>query len=206
MRELPNMNGQSMTDPKQKPDLTGDVNGAATGPDRQDVGAEEGDGERVEQDLAAESEDLARLQEEVARLTDRHLRLAAEFDNYRKRVERERVETSLRAQAEVASRLLDTLDDLERVSHHADAPNARTLIEGVQLIEKKLFTTLQSLGLEPVDAEGKPFDPTSMEAIAMVPTDQPDEDHRVADVFQRGYWFKGLLIRPARVRVKQYEG
>ena len=195
-----------MTDPKQKPDVADPVDGAATEADQQEVVAAGDDGERVEENLAAESEELSRLRDEVDRLTDRHLRLAAEFDNYRKRVERERGEMSVRAQADVARRLLDTLDDLERVAHHADAADARTLLEGVQLVERKLVTTLESLGLERVDAEGQPFDPTSMEAIATVAADDAAEDDHVADVFQHGYRFKGLLIRPARVRVKQYEG
>lgn len=196
-----------MIDPKQKPDVADPFDGAATEAGQQDAAAAgDDDGDRVEQNLAAESEELSRLRDEVDRLTDRHLRLAAEFDNYRKRVERERSEVSVRAQADMASRLLETLDDLERVTHHADSADAPTLLEGVQLIEKKLVTVLESLGLERLNADGQLFDPTCMEAIAAVPADDASEDDRVADVFQSGYRFKGILIRPARVRVKQYEG
>lgn len=157
------------------------------------------------QALSAETEELVRLQEEVNRLTDRHLRLAAEFDNYRKRVDRERSELYVRAQADLAARLLDGLDDLQRVADHAETADPRTLLDGVRLVEKKLTQVLEASGLEPVDAEGRTFDPESMEALATVAAEHAAEDDQVADVFQRGYRFKGQLIRPARVRVKQYE-
>jgi molecular chaperone GrpE len=180
-----------------------------TDPKKETTGAAQDDGvageEEVAAGMAAESADLARLQGEVERLTDRHLRLAAEFDNYRKRVDRERSELFVRAQAELASRLLDALDDLQRVAEHADTADPRTLLDGVQLVEKKLTQVLESSGLEAVDAEGRVFDPESMEALATVAAEDAAEDDRVADVFQRGYRFKGQLIRPARVRVKQYE-
>jgi molecular chaperone GrpE len=149
---------------------------------------------------------LEEMQREASILTDRHLRLAAEFDNYRKRTERERAELYARAQADLVKRLLDSIDDLERVAHHADIASTQALLEGVQLVERKLLQALSAAGLEPVEAEDAAFDPTSMEAVGVVPTDLPEEDDRVADVFQKGYRFGGSLIRPARVRVRQYEG
>lgn len=161
------------------------------------------EGEEDEEDAALIESDLASLQRDLASASDRYLRLAAEFDNYRKRVERERADTFARAQADLAGKLLDPLDDLERVAQYApdaDAP----LLQGVQLVERKLRQVLQAAGLEPVAAEGARFDPNSMEAVAMVDTDSPAEDEIVSDVFQRGYFFKGTLIRPARVRVKKH--
>lgn len=149
---------------------------------------------------------LEEMQREVSTLTDRHLRLAAEFDNYRKRTERERADLYARAQADLVKRLLDSLDDLERVAHHAEVASTQALLEGVQLVEKKLLQALSAAGLEAVDATDTQFDPTSMEAVGVVPADTPEEDDRVADVFQKGYRFGGVLIRPARVRVRQYEG
>lgn len=157
-------------------------------------------------DEAAADEALETLRAELAVVNDRHLRLAAEFDNYRKRVERERTEAYGRAQAALAARLLDTLDDLERVSEHSDTTNADALLDGVRLVEKKLQQALEASGLKRVEAEGEIFDPNTMEAIATVPTENPEEEDVVADVFQAGYLFKGLLIRPARVRVKKHEG
>jgi molecular chaperone GrpE len=71
-------------------------------------------------------------------------------------------------------------------------------------VERKLKQSLEAAGLEPIEAEGARFDPNSMEAVAMVGTDAQDEDDIVSDVFQRGYRFKGTLLRPARVRVKKH--
>jgi molecular chaperone GrpE len=144
------------------------------------------------------------LERELATTSDRMLRLAAEFDNYRKRSERERSETWTRAQADFAGRLLDALDDLERVVQHAEGTAGDSILQGVQLVERKLRQVLASAGLEAVEADGAPFDPNVMEAVAMVGADSKDEDDVVSDVFQRGYTFKGTLLRPARVRVKKH--
>jgi len=147
------------------------------------------------------------LQAELEALHDRHLRLAAEFDNYRKRIERERAELWTRAQAELVKRLLEVLDDLQRVGQfEAETTSAAALLEGAQLVEKKMRHILESAGLEPIEAEGQFFNPSTMEALLTVPAERPDEDDQVAEVFQKGYRFQGILIRPARVRVKKYEG
>ncbi|MGH7576567.1 MAG: nucleotide exchange factor GrpE [Longimicrobiales bacterium] len=149
--------------------------------------------------------EIESLQRDLAGTNDRYLRLAAEFENYRKRVERERTELYARAQTDLARRLLDVVDDLERVAQFDANAAAAALVDGVQLVEKKLLQTLQSFGLEPIDAEGAVFDPRTMEAIATTEAGHPEEDDVVADVFQKGYQFKGQLLRPARVRVKKYE-
>lgn len=151
-------------------------------------------------------EELERLQGELEALNDRYLRLAAEFDNYKKRIERERAETWVRAQGELAKRLLEALDDLQRVSELDVAKaTAESLLEGIQLVEKKLRHALESAGLEPIDPRGEFFNPETMEALMTVPAEREEEDEIVMDVFQKGYRFKGHLIRPARVRVKKYE-
>jgi len=155
-------------------------------------------------DAAIIESDITSLQREVSTMSDRHLRLAAEFDNYRKRVEREKTEAWGRAQADLAGRLLDALDDLERVGHHAGGSTAEALVQGVLMVERKLRQVLQAAGLETVEAEGAPFDPNSMEAVAMIEAETPEDDDVVSDVFQPGYRFKGTLLRPARVRVKKF--
>jgi molecular chaperone GrpE len=163
------------------------------------------------EDSAGAAEDLPEqfrsLESEMTALHDRHLRLAAEFDNYRKRTERERQEVAARSQADLVGRLLDALDDLQRVAAvDAERASAATLLEGVQLVEKKLRSALEAAGLTAVEAEGELFDPQSMEALMTVEAEHPEEDEAVADVFQKGYRFRDLLVRPARVRVKKYEG
>jgi molecular chaperone GrpE len=169
---------------------------------------EQGDGLAVEDaptdlDQPPPSDELRGL----AEMRDRHLRLAAEFDNYRKRVARERSETWQRAQAELAERLLDPLDDLQRFTS-ADPQDLteEAVLEGMRLVERKITKTLEAAGLEALDAEGQPFDPEIHEAVTTAPTDDREADESVADVFQRGYRFKGTLLRPARVRVHRYTG
>ncbi|MGH7448811.1 MAG: nucleotide exchange factor GrpE [Longimicrobiales bacterium] len=148
--------------------------------------------------------DIDELRRDFSTLSDRHIRLAAEFDNYRKRIERERAEAWSRAQGELAAQLLDALDDLERFVDHGAGSTPEALLQGVELVERKLRQSLQTAGLEEVDAENASFDPNSMEAVAIVPAESREDDDVVSDVFQRGYRFKGSLIRPARVRVKKH--
>lgn len=151
--------------------------------------------------------ELEGLQAELEALNDRHLRLAAEFDNYRKRINREREEVRRRAEAELAARLLDGLDDLRRVgSYESGTTTVEALLEGVGLVEKKLRRALEAAGLERIEAAGEFFNPETMEALMTVPAEHPEEDDVVEDVLQSGYRFHGILIRPARVRVKKYEG
>lgn len=172
------------------------------GPDVEDPSLPE-DAVITPEDIESEIENLQR---DLAGTNDRYLRLAAEFDNYRKRVERERTDLYARAQSDLARRLLEVVDDLERVALFDENTAASALLDGVHLVEKKLQQTLQSLGLEPIDAENAVFDPRTMEAIATTGAEHPEEDEVVADVFQKGYQLKGQLVRPARVRVKKYEG
>lgn len=154
---------------------------------------------------ASPSVEVEELRAELDSLNDRHLRLAAEFDNYRKRNERDRQMLASRLQVDLVRPLLDVLDDLERVVANSVDDDGATLAEGVRLVEKKFRTVLESAGLEPLDAEGQPFDPSVMEALMTLPTSDPAEDDRVADVFQKGYRFGGTLVRPARVRVLKYD-
>jgi molecular chaperone GrpE len=184
---------------ERQDDGPGRVPGEEADPGVIGVGPEDQD----DQDLAAELEDL---RDEVARFNERHLRLAAEFDNYRKRIERDRQTLAARLQVDLVASLLDVVDDLERVAETGATGTAAAVVEGVRLVEKKFLTVLAGAGLEPIAAEGEVFDPAVMEAVATVATDDPAQDHRVADVFQRGYRLGEILVRPARVRVLSYEG
>ncbi|MEX2280942.1 MAG: nucleotide exchange factor GrpE [Gemmatimonadota bacterium] len=163
-------------------------------------------GVEADVDGAVVSDELVALQSALNDVSQQYMRLAADFDNYRKRVERDRSEQVARGQSGLIQRLLDVLDDLERVAHHAD-PNlsAQVLAQGVELVERKFKQVLESAGLEAVPADGARFDPQTMEAVASVPAETPEEDDTVNDVFQKGYRFSGVLVRPARVRVRKYE-
>jgi molecular chaperone GrpE len=148
---------------------------------------------------------LTELESRVADQQDKYLRLAAEFDNFRKRATRERESAEHHGQSIVIRGLLDSLDDLSRFAQ-LDAWNTEveTVIDGARMVEQKLQKTLAGHGLEIVNPAGEPFDPAVHEAVSTAPAAAPEEDHLVADVFQVGYVFNGKLLRPARVVVKQW--
>jgi molecular chaperone GrpE len=135
-------------------------------------------------------------------LNDRHLRLVAEFSNFRRRSEQERLGAWGRAQAEVISKFLDVLDDLHRVAE-LDLGNATVegIMEGIDLVEKKFSRMLEDVGVEVFDPTGERFDPQRMEAIMRMPAESAEQDDTVAQVMQKGYALKGVLMRPARVAV-----
>jgi molecular chaperone GrpE len=135
------------------------------------------------------------------------MRLAAEYDNFRKRTAKERVEAGARGQAELVSKLIDALDDLSRFAHIDPATtDPQTLHKGIELVEQKMLKTLGAAGLELINPLDQTFDPTLHEAVATEPALSPEDDHTVGKVFQPGYRFNGQLLRPARVVVKQWRG
>jgi molecular chaperone GrpE len=143
----------------------------------------------------------------LAEQQDKYLRLAAEYDNYRKRSVRERQESSLRGQADLLRGLLDALDDLSRFAHVDPATtDTKTVVDGAAMVERKMLKTLTGIGLEIINPVDQTFDPAFMEAVATEPSLSREDDHVVAKVYQQGYLFNGQLLRPARVVVKQWNG
>lgn len=167
------------------------------------------DPETVEQAIADadDATELEALQEEYDGLNDRHLRLAAEFNNYRRRVETERVGTWDRAQADLVGRFLDVLDDLQRVAlldPSDEAVTVQSIVEGIDLVERKFVRALEDAGAEVMTPEpGAVFDPEKMEAMMRVPVEDPELDDTVASVFAKGYSFRGHMVRPTRVSVNK---
>ncbi len=155
--------------------------------------------------LESPEQAVTRLQGQLAEMQDRHLRIAAEYDNFRKRTARERTELWTRAQADVVARVLDVLDDFGRVLD-VDRSQAtmEDVIKGVELVERKLVRDLEASGLERVGEVGEPFDPNHHEAIGSLPAESKDHDHTVGTVLQVGYKFGGALLRPARVQVRMW--
>jgi molecular chaperone GrpE len=138
---------------------------------------------------------------------DRYLRLAAEYDNFRKRAQRERQEAGQRAQAELVKQLVDALDDLARFAHvDPGTVDAATVVQGADMVEKKLLKALGAAGLTIINPVDQPFDPSLHEAVATEPALSREDDHMVARVYQAGYQFGSQLLRPARVVVKQWNG
>lgn len=162
------------------------------------------DEDQADTGAAEATSDLVR---ELNQQRDKYLRLAAEFENYRKRTMKERAEAHSRGQAELVRHLLDGLDDLARFAHVDPATvDAGTVVQGVDMVEKKFQKTLGAAGLVAIDPINQTFDPTMHEAVATEPALSPEDDHVVARVYQQGYLFNGQLLRPARVVVKQWNG
>jgi molecular chaperone GrpE len=154
--------------------------------------------ETLEGQLAAVTAERDQLAAEKTDLGDRLLRARAEFDNARRRTERERSEFLQFAAMDLVKDVLPVLDDFERAVKVETAD--RNYAKGVELIYQRLYETLKKLGLEPIEAAGRPFDPNLHQAVERVETDEA-KDQTVLGEFQRGYNFKGKMLRPAMVRV-----
>jgi molecular chaperone GrpE len=149
---------------------------------------------------------IARFEAERDQLKDRYLRLAAEYENYKKRMTRERAEAWVRAQAELVTRLADALDDLSRFAHVDPAvTDAQAIHEGVDLVERKMWKELAALGVTRIDATGVAFDPNVHEAVTTQPAASREQDHTVGQVLQAGYRLGETLLRPARVIVLTWQ-
>jgi molecular chaperone GrpE len=152
------------------------------------------------------SEHLREELRELEELRDRHLRLAAEFDNYKRRTRKEILESREAAQASLTTQLLDALDDLTRVADTpADSTTTEALHEGVALVERKLLKALTDAGMEAISPLGERFDPNVHEAIFASDTTDPEQDDLISQVVVIGYKFGDRLLRPARVGVYQYD-
>lgn len=204
----------AMTDPTSPdtPDLS-DLE-SAMAVDAETAAAERGRGptpEEVEEALihAELSSDMQTLQDELDDINDRHLRLAAEFTNYRRRVEAEKTGTWDRAQADLVRKFVEVLDDLQRVALLDPADEAVTvqsIVEGIDLVERKFMRALEDAGAEVLTPEvGAVFDPEMMEAMMRVSVDESEMDDTVASVFAKGYTFRGHLVRPVRVSVHKVD-
>jgi molecular chaperone GrpE len=201
-----------MADPRSEDQLT---KGDGLADNDEPLMGEEGSGDAAADDLSAEEQDVTQergiadrvneLQLDLTSERDKLLRLAAEFDNYRKRMMRERLEAEARGKAELIKEILEPMDDIARFAHvDPTVTDSTTLVEGVAMVERKLEKTMKSAGLEVVNPIGEPFDPARHEAVGTELAETPDLDGTVGRVYQVGYTFRGQLLRPARVVVRQY--
>ena len=152
----------------------------------------------LEGQLAAVTVERDQLAADKADAQDRLLRAHAEFDNIRRRFERERSEYLQFASMDLVKQILPILDDFERALQVETAD--QNYAKGVALIYQRLFETLKKMGLEPMETAGRQFDPNLHQAVERVRTDQA-EDQAIVGEFQKGYHFKGKLLRPAMVKV-----
>ena len=146
---------------------------------------------------------LEEKEKEAKEHYDRLLRVAADFDNYKKRAAREKEEWTKFANEDLIKAILPFIDNLERAINHAEkVEDAGVLIEGVRLTIQQLLQALNKFGLSFFESLGKPFDPALHEAILLIPTDQ-HEPNQVVEEFQKGYLLNDRLLRPATVSVSK---
>ena len=139
-----------------------------------------------------------KLEQQVEDLTDRLKRSMAEFDNYRKRTEKEKSSMYIIGAREIIEKILPVVDNFERGL--AQAPEGDAFAEGMQMIYKQLMTTLEGLGVEPIEAVGKEFNPDFHNAVMHV-DDEEAGDNMVVEELQKGYTYKGFVVRHSMVKV-----
>ena len=152
----------------------------------------------------SKSEQITELQYQLAELNDKYLRLFSDFDNYRKRSSKDKIDLINTASKEVIEGLLPVLDDFDRGLHaFREQKVAEDTVHGVELIQSKLFNYLKTKGLEPMDSKGKDFDTDYHDAITQIPAPTDDLKGKVVDVVEKGYLLNGTIIRHAKVVVGQ---
>jgi molecular chaperone GrpE len=205
-----------MTDEMKKPDaqeLTGDGLGDAPGTDSASAaaaGAEPaetegnttGGAEATQADFAQE---LAQAQEQITELNDRLLRAHADFENYRRRMQREKEETAVYANQKLLLNLLPVLDNLERALGAPAVTGDEKFRQGVELTARSFREILAREGLTPIEAVGQPFDPNFHEAVMTVEA-ADQEDGTIVAEFQKGYQLGDRVIRPSMVQVTKRSG
>lgn len=148
-------------------------------------------------------EKARKLEKEYADLNEKFLRLAAEFDNYKKRIERDISSISFRAEADLLSSLLPVLDDFDRsFAQEKKQVTEDQFREGIELIVKKLHVTLEERGLKPIDAVNKAFDPEKHDALLQVENNESDSNI-VIEEHLKGYEFKERILRHSKVIVSK---
>ncbi|MFY9174927.1 MAG: nucleotide exchange factor GrpE [Peptococcia bacterium] len=169
----------------------------------EETSVEDGEMNGSSEDTNANTAENENLAQELEESKDRLLRLHAEFDNYRKRTQREKEDWHKFAAMDLMEKLLPVLDNFERAieSVKNEGEEVQKQLSGVEMIFRQLTEILQKEGLEPIEALGKMFDPNLHEAMMQVPVAEDQEDGQVVVELRRGYSFKGRVIRPSLVQV-----
>ncbi len=153
-------------------------------------------------DNLASTSEFEKMKQDYAILKDKHIRLLAEFDNFRKRTNREKLELTKTAAKETLTDLLPVLDDFDRAKKvHDDDATDEFFTEGVQLVYQKILTFMNKINLEAIESTGQDFDVETMEAITEIPAPNDEMKGKVIDTVERGYILKDKIIRYAKVVV-----
>ncbi len=143
---------------------------------------------------------LQQLEAELNEMKDKYLRLFAEFDNYKKRTIREKLDLMRTAAQDTLTSLLTILDDFDRAKRIAEDPATKEhFSEGVELVYQKLYSTLRGLGLREMESTGKDFDPEEHEAVTEIPAPSEALKGKVVDTIEKGYYLHDKIIRHAKV-------
>lgn len=153
---------------------------------------------KLEKELEEAEKDLVKVEEERNELKDKYLRLFAEFDNYKRRTSKERIDILKTASADVLREMLPIMDDFDRAK---TAAGKEGLPEGVVLIQEKLTSTLAKKGLKAMESNGQPFDAEAHEAIAEIPAPTEEMKGKIIDTVEKGYTLNDKIIRYAKVVV-----
>lgn len=164
----------------------------------EDTGESLSDFDQSSERDADQTNELEVLRAENARLRDQNIRKLAEFENFRKRSEREKQEYFRYALGDIMKDLLPVVDNFDRALE-SDGENADVILEGVELIHKQLRDVLQKYGLSPIDEAGVPFDPQIHEAV--IREEDPEVPSHTVKILQKGYELNDRLLRPAMVKV-----
>lgn len=163
--------------------------------------AETGTDQGEKSDLSAEDQIKAK-DKQLEELKDKHLRLMAEFENFKRRSIREKMDMMKNAAKDTMTALLPVLDDFDRARKAANENDKGELFaEGIGLVYKKLYNTLEQKGLKPMETDGEAFDPELHEALTEVPASSEDQKGKIIDTVEKGYWLNDKIIRHAKVVV-----
>ena len=154
-----------------------------------------------QQEFKEGTEDAAKLKQQVEEAKDKYLRLYADYENFRRRTAKERIDFFKTANQDLIKVLLPVLDDFERArkAFENEGLDTKTLKEGVELIFQKLFKTLESKGLKTMQSLGETFDSDLHEAITQIPSPSPELKGKIVDELEKGYYLEDKVIRFARV-------
>lgn len=190
-------------DNKQAAQEEQELNNPADQSQQENPEAQNQEGDAAAGDAPQDSAEAAgpdKIEAELAELKDKYLRLFAEFDNYKRRTSKERMELLKTANQEMVVALLPVVDDFERARQAMQkAEDVNSVREGVDLINNKLTNILQQKGLTPMDAVGTTFDPDLHEAITQIPAPDESMKGKVIDEVEKGYLLNGKVIRFAKV-------
>ena len=190
--------------PNENVEATDEANKEQVAQEQEDEGVQ--GGEQQEQKELSEVElmeqKVAVAEQKAAEATDKYVRMAAEFDNFRRRTAKERIELISTAGEDVIKGLLPILDDCERALQVLrNSTDSAAAIEGTELIYNKMMTFLKGRGLAVIEAKDKELDTEFHEAVAQFPVEDKDKKNKIIDVVQQGYTLNGKVIRYAKVVV-----